>query len=54
MPLPVDEAEAGDAPADEEQDAEVAEEQAPQPPRKKGRSSVPSWDEIMFGGGKNE
>lgn len=28
---------------------------APEPaPRKKGRSSVPSWDEIMFGGGKGE
>jgi hypothetical protein len=26
----------------------------PEPPRKKGRSSVPSWDEIMFGGGKND
>lgn len=24
------------------------------PARKKGRSSVPSWDEIMFGGGKND
>ena len=24
------------------------------PSRKKGRSSVPSWDEIMFGGGKND
>jgi hypothetical protein len=24
------------------------------PPKKKSRSSVPSWDEIMFGGGKNE
>ncbi|MCW2857452.1 MAG: hypothetical protein JWR52_3067 [Marmoricola sp.] len=26
----------------------------PEVPRKKGRSSVPSWDEIMFGGGKND
>ncbi|MFL6158132.1 MAG: septation protein SepH [Marmoricola sp.] len=25
-----------------------------QPARRKGRSSVPSWDEIMFGGGKND
>jgi hypothetical protein len=24
------------------------------PPKKKSRSSVPSWDEIMFGGGKRE
>ncbi len=24
------------------------------PPKKKSRSSVPSWDEIMFGGGKSE
>ena len=22
--------------------------------KKKGRASVPSWDEIMFGGGKND
>lgn len=29
-----------------------AEEQTP--PKRKGRSSVPSWDEIMFGGGKHE
>jgi hypothetical protein len=28
--------------------------QPEQPARKKGRSSVPSWDEIMFGGGKHE
>ncbi|MFL6061677.1 MAG: septation protein SepH [Marmoricola sp.] len=27
---------------------------AEQAPKKKGRSSVPSWDEIMFGGGKND
>ena len=39
------------APA-EEPPAPVAEE--PAPPKKKGRSSVPSWDEIMFGGGKHE
>jgi hypothetical protein len=26
----------------------------PTPPKKKSRSSVPSWDEIMFGGGKND
>jgi hypothetical protein len=28
--------------------------QEPVKPHKKGRSSVPSWDEIMFGGGKGE
>ena len=37
------------APAEE---LPVPEEDAPT--RKKGRSSVPSWDEIMFGGGKND
>jgi hypothetical protein len=29
-------------------------EEPPPPPKKKSRSSVPSWDEIMFGGGKND
>lgn len=41
---------ADEAPA--EDPAPVAEE--PAPAKKKGRSSVPSWDEIMFGGGKHE
>ncbi|WP_183407666.1 septation protein SepH [Nocardioides marmoriginsengisoli] len=48
-------------PADEpaEEPAGEAVDVAPEPvedapPRKKGRSSVPSWDEIMFGGGKND
>lgn len=49
-------------PADEERrDAGPATEPAtepspedPAPPKRKSRSSVPSWDEIMFGGGKNE
>jgi hypothetical protein len=27
---------------------------APTKSHRKGRSSVPSWDEIMFGGGKSE
>jgi hypothetical protein len=31
--------------------AEPEPEEAPRPARKKGRASVPSWDEIMFGGG---
>ncbi|MET3960252.1 hypothetical protein ABIE44_000186 [Marmoricola sp. OAE513] len=35
----------------EEPEAPAAETPAP---KKKGRSSVPSWDEIMFGGGKHE
>lgn len=46
------------APAEEPHEEPAAElppppEEAP-PARKKGRSSVPSWDEIMFGGGKHE
>jgi hypothetical protein len=34
----------------------AAEEEQParRPAKRKGRASVPSWDEIMFGGGKNE
>ena len=39
-------------PDDQPEDETGAE--APRPARKKGRASVPSWDEIMFGGGKNE
>ncbi len=31
-----------------------AEEPAQRPSKKRGRASVPSWDEIMFGGGKAE
>jgi hypothetical protein len=41
-----------------EPDPEAAAEEEPPPARKpakrKGRASVPSWDEIMFGGGKND
>jgi len=42
----------GDSPADvvEEPSADAPAAKA----QKKGRSSVPSWDEIMFGGGKGE
>jgi len=51
VPLPV-------AEADQDSDTDEPagpEDEAPSPaPRKKGRSSVPSWDEIMFGGGKGE
>jgi hypothetical protein len=36
-------AETDDAPAEE----------PPARPKRKGRSSVPSWDEIMFGSGKD-
>jgi hypothetical protein len=41
------------APAEEEPAAEQ-EETARKPAKKRGRASVPSWDEIMFGGGKGE
>jgi len=44
-------------PRREEPAAEAPEEKAePQPkkPKKRGRASVPSWDEIMFGGGSGE
>jgi hypothetical protein len=36
---------------DHEDTVEVDEAPAP---RRKGRASVPSWDEIMFGGGKHD
>ena len=49
---PVDETdEADEAPEPAEPAAGAA---APEKPHRKGRSSVPSWDEIMFGGGKGE
>ena len=38
--------------SDDEADEPVAEE-PPARPKRKGRSSVPSWDEIMFGSGKD-
>jgi len=43
-------------PAAETEDEPAAEATSEEdaPARKKGRSSVPSWDEIMFGGGKND
>jgi hypothetical protein len=34
--------------------ADVTHKPAADQPKKKSRSSVPTWDEIMFGGGKNE
>ena len=42
----------GDAVPDPE--PETDEPAARRPAKKKGRASVPSWDEIMFGGGKSE
>lgn len=42
----------GAAPTDEP--AGAAAEAPAKPARKRGRASVPSWDEIMFGGGKND
>ena len=44
---------APEQPAEEEPAAEQ-EEPARKPAKKRGRASVPSWDEIMFGGGKGE
>lgn len=35
-------------------DAEAASEPRPKQAKKRGRASVPSWDEIMFGGGKSD
>jgi hypothetical protein len=49
----VDEVEPDDEQVDE-LDEPAAHAAAPQKPHRKGRSSVPSWDEIMFGGGKGE
>ncbi|WGL53955.1 septation protein SepH [Nocardioides sp. BP30] len=44
--------------APEQPEAEVTAEQAPEAPvrrtKRKGRASVPSWDEIMFGGGPSK
>jgi hypothetical protein len=40
-------------PADDEQ-ADEASAPTKKPARRKGRASVPSWDEIMFGGGRSE
>ncbi len=47
---------ADDAPPESAPDPEpaVEDERARRAAKKKGRASVPSWDEIMFGGGKND
>ncbi len=44
------------APEPAAQEEPPAEEEPParKPAKRKGRASVPSWDEIMFGGGKND
>ena len=42
-----------DEDVDEEPDSR-ADEPAGRPAKRKGRASVPSWDEIMFGGGKHD
>ena len=49
-------AESAEEPVDEpETDEPAAEVPEPRrPAKKRGRASVPSWDEIMFGGGKND
>ena len=41
-------------PTDESVDDPRADEPAGRPAKRKGRASVPSWDEIMFGGGKHD
>lgn len=46
--------EAPEAPAGTAEDDATDEPPAPKPAKKRGRASVPSWDEIMFGGGKND
>ena len=46
---------AAEAPATETAADDATDEPpAPKPAKKRGRASVPSWDEIMFGGGKND
>lgn len=46
----------GDDAAEPQQEpaAEAPAEPKPRPAKKRGRASVPSWDEIMFGGGKSD
>jgi hypothetical protein len=46
----------GDGAAEPPQEpaAETPAEPRPRPAKKRGRASVPSWDEIMFGGGKSD
>ena len=48
--------ERNDRPTEPEREAaaEAPAEPKPKPAKKRGRASVPSWDEIMFGGGKGD
>jgi hypothetical protein len=39
---------------DEPEPEEPVAEEPPAKPKRRGRASVPSWDEIMFGGGKHD
>ena len=43
-----------DGATDESLDDSRADEPSGRPAKRKGRASVPSWDEIMFGGGKHD
>jgi hypothetical protein len=54
-PAPADEP-AVEEPTDETDEPAARGDEPParKPARKRGRASVPSWDEIMFGGGKSE
>ncbi|HSU01387.1 MAG TPA: septation protein SepH [Nocardioides sp.] len=49
-----DDASSDAAPAATEGRADTSSEPKARPAKKRGRASVPSWDEIMFGGGKND
>ena len=51
---PVAEADPDEPTPDPQPDPVVEDERARRAAKKKGRASVPSWDEIMFGGGKND
>ncbi|MER6941949.1 septation protein SepH, partial [Nocardioides sp. NPDC000441] len=45
---------AAEAPAESEQPDEAQQKPAKKSSARRKRASVPSWDEIMFGGGKSE
>ena len=53
-PKPAPEPAAQEEPPAEEELPADEEPPARKPAKRKGRASVPSWDEIMFGGGKND
>ncbi|HEU5455401.1 MAG TPA: septation protein SepH [Nocardioides sp.] len=53
-PEPAPEPAAREEPPTEEEPPADEEPPARKPAKRKGRASVPSWDEIMFGGGKND